>query len=397
MESSYLSQSKDDYAKLLMANGCIERSVEVANLDLYDPIFKERPIHNQAEPIAKDYNEMIKEAYSDINTLTICYRDAGSKFTDLMISTRARLDAIKKKLLIEKGKLEDTNILCNRYPDFNKVISIDNTNLTGTYSYEDNIISCPVVDYSNVSYSVEDITGNGYEGNNYVYKNNKFVAESLYTGNRKFITDDSIITSYDYSRITSSNLEKDVFPLVNFDSKEAIVTLTLKSSASFNKIKLFISSKDTYLTAINISDDGIEYRSVLQNPIELNNESLKYDSTQYIAGSGLLCFPSTHYVKITLASNGVTDDLIAFKKTILVEDEDTNDSTTTPTPDDESSKDDTDWYYDKSQNTVTDKVYYTTTEKYNPVHTEWGMYIEPTPFNTSGDSHGIKETDRWNN
>lgn len=319
MESKFITQSKEDYARLLMMNGSTKRSQEVAELDDYEPVFKERLTHEQAEPCVKDFNEMVNESYIDINALTIGFRDAARDFQSLMVNTDARLKNIKRQLNIEKEKLEDLNILCNQYSDFNTVVSLDDTMLFGNYSYDNGIIGCAVNSYSPVDYTITSIDGNGYEGNDYVYKNDKFLKTSIDTSNRRFINDSSLLTIYEYSRITASNSEKDVFQYVNFDSIEAKQTISITSANDFNKIKINISSKDTFLTAVSTSVDGISYKNILKSPIELNNDSLKYDKINYIANSGLLCFPSTRYLKITLESNGVTDDIIAFEKTVVID------------------------------------------------------------------------------
>lgn len=319
MESRFITQSKEDFARSLMINGSTTRSQEIAELDDYEPVFKKRLTHEQAEPCVKDYNEMVNESYIDINALIVGFRDAGRDFQNLMLSTDARLKSIKRQLMIEKEKLEDLNILCNQYSDFNTVVTLDNTQLFGNYSYDNGVIGCAVNSHEPINYSIVNVDGNGYEGNGYVYKNNKFLKDSLDTSNRRFINDNSNMTIYEYSRITASNSEKEVFQYVNFDSIEAKQTITITSQSEFNKIKIQLSSKDTFLTAVSTSEDGISYKNILKAPIELNNDSLKYDKINYIANSGMLCFPSTKYLKVSLASNGVTDDVIAFEKTIIVE------------------------------------------------------------------------------
>lgn len=317
MESRYIEQSKQDFAQLLLANGSIERSKEIAELDSYEPVFKFREAHDQAEPSAKDLNEMINESYVDINAITIGFREAGKSFHNLMKATDAKLTAVKRQLLIEKEKLEDLNILCNQYTDFNTTINLNDTNLIGNYGYENGILCAPVQSNEAITYAITDIDGNGYEGNDYVYKDNKFLKESIDTSNRRFINDNNNLTVYEYSRITANNSEKEIFQHVNFDSVEAKATLSIASVNPFNQIKIYASSKDTFLSSVAVSTDGISYKNILSAPIEINNESLKYEKVNYIAGSGMLCFPSTKYLKITLQSNGVVDDVIAFEHTVV--------------------------------------------------------------------------------
>lgn len=329
MESRFIDQSKQDYSKMLLANGSLERSKEVAELDSYEPVFKFRPAHDQAEPSAKDLNEMINESYVDINALIIGFREAGKDFHNLMLTTDAKLKKIKQQLLIEKEKLDDLNILCNQYTDFNSVINLDDTNLFGSYSYENGIISSKVQSQEAVSYTISGIDGNGYEGNDYVYKSDAFLKDSIDTSSRSYINDNNDLTIYEYSRITASNSEKDVFQYVNFDSIEAKATISITSINEFNKIIINVSSKDTYLTGVLTSTDGISYKNVLSEPIEVNNETLKYENVNYIASSGMLCFPSTKYLKLVFESNGVTDDVLAFEKVTIIDKSTTEEKTVT--------------------------------------------------------------------
>jgi len=319
MDSRFIDQSKQDYSKMLLANGSLERSKEIAELNSYEPIFKFRPAHDQAEPSAKDLNEMINESYVDINALIVGFREAGKDFHNLMLATDAKLKKIKQQLLIEKEKLDDLNILCNQYTDFNSVINLDDTKLFGSYSYDNGIISAKVQSQEAIPYTIAGIDGNGYEGNDYVYKSDAFLKKSIDTSNRNYINDNNDLTVYEYSRITASNSEKDVFQYVNFDSIEAKVTISMTSINEFNKIIINVSSKDTFLTAVLTSTDGISYKNVLSKPIEVNNDTLKYDNVNYIASSGMLCFPSTKYLKLVFESNGVTDDVLAFEKVTVID------------------------------------------------------------------------------
>ena len=314
----FLRQSKDDYVKLLIANGALEQAEEMVNRDIYEPFLTVRESHPQLEPSPKNYNEMITESYHDIYTLYQCLSDSAYDFSELMTSTKKRLDVVKKQLLVQKEKLEDLNILCGKYMDFDTVISLDETNLTGSYSISDGVISAKATSQDKIGYSLESIEGNGYEGNEYVYKNNAFLKKTIDTSNRKFITDSNILTTYEYSRITANNSESEIVSAINQDSIEAKMTMTLSSKTAFNKVKINVASKDTVITNISTSVDGITYHSILNSVIKINDAAAKYGADSgYIANSGLLCFPSTYYLKITLESDGVTDDIIAFEKTVI--------------------------------------------------------------------------------
>lgn len=324
MESKYIEQSKQDFIELLIQNGSTKKAQEILKKDIYEPIYTYKGIHEYEETNVREYNDMVNEVYHDINALTIGFRDCAKNYYNLMAETKERLSVIQEDLKIERDKLIDVNILCNKYTDFSTVMDLTDDDLYGSYSYENGIIASVIKGSSKIPYNIERIDGNGYEGNDYVYKDNKFVSASMNTNNREYIKDDSTITAFEYSRITASSSEKEIFQDVNLDSSEARVTLTLSSKSAFNKIIVASSSADAIITTISISDDNVHYKDIMTTPIAINEIS-KFDTVNYTPGSGMLSFPSTHYVRLTMESNSVTDDIIAFEKIEIINDGKIND------------------------------------------------------------------------
>lgn len=318
METGYINSMKQLYAEALLTNGDKTRANEIMSQDLYSPIFKVREAHPDAEPNPKDFNEMICDLVYDLDILNMEFCTIGYAFNDLIESTNSRLKSVKQTINIEKERQQDINMLCNKYTEFSDVIDLTGGDFTGTFSETDGVFSAKVAQQTGVAIQVNAIEGNGYEGNKYVYKNNAFLEETINTSNRKYITDGLEIPHYEYSRITASNTEKDIFPLVNFDSVEAKCVISLYGASKFNNLKIESPQSDLVLIDIATSEDGILFRSVLTSGIDFNNTDKKYEVQNYIPGSGIICFPSTNYVKITLESKSATSDVIAFYKTEIV-------------------------------------------------------------------------------
>lgn len=319
METGYISSLKQLYAESLLKNGDQDRANEIMLQDLYSPIFKVREAHPDAEPNPKDFNEMICDLVHDLSILNMEFCTMAYAFNDLIESTNDRLKSIKHTINAEKERQQDINMLCNKYTEFSDVINLDGDDFTGDFSEENGVFSAAITKQNSVDLQVSSVEGNGYEGNKYVYKNGAFLEETIDTSNRKFITDNLEIPHYEYSRITASNTEKDIFPLVNFDSVEAKCVISLYGTSKFNKLKIESPQTDIELLDVAISEDGVMFKSVLKSNLEFNNTNRKYETKNYIPGSGIICFPSTYYVKITLESKSVTDDTIAFYKTEIVE------------------------------------------------------------------------------
>lgn len=315
METRYISSMKKAYADLLLENGDPDRAMEVAVADTYTPIMKLREAHPEEEPEPKDFNTILNEVVYDTSILKVEYASMGYAFKELMSGTVQRLKSVQKDLAAEKERQQDINLLCNRYTEFGRVLILSSTDFEGGLPGEDNIFHAAVENANAVTLKVVTVEGNGYEGNKYVYKNEAFLEETINTANRKYINDGSDIPLYEYSRITASNSEKDVFPLVNFDSVEAECAITLQATTKVNNLKIESSSKDTLLADLFVSDDGIQFHSVIKEPIDFNNADKKYELANYVPGSGIIAFPNSNYVRVVLRSNAVTDDVIAFSKT----------------------------------------------------------------------------------
>ena len=370
----FITQSKQNYADLLIANGKPDRAKEVMHADLYTPFFIPREAHPESEPFVKAYNEMVTEAYHDIYTLYVDLRNAADRYELLMKTVKTRLDRIKKDLIYQKGIQEDVNILCNIYTDFDSVQPLGPEDFTGNFSVQDEVFCSYIESYNPVTYEIVSIEGNGYEGNEFVYDGKNFISNALDTSNRNFINDNNILTVYEYSRLTASNKEKEIFNLVNLDQVEARCCITLKGNSSINKVVLAVGSKDTRLTGFEVSDDGIAFDNILKKEIAVKDDGTKYkQQTDYMPDSGLFCFPNAKYIRITLESNGVTDETIAFNKVEYIPKGKTKGirPTTSPEPiifhnDNPNEKPDQTYIYNANTGEI-EQVYF----PYDPYRKEW--------------------------
>lgn len=314
---NYAAGIRQTYAQQLLKNGDEDRSREVLTGDPYSPILKVREAYPDAQPSTQDFNEMLQDLIQDMTILNVSFSTAGYSMKDLMLDTRSRLNNVKSMLAAEKERLMDINVLCNKYTDFGTAVNLTGLDFSGNFSEDSGVFTAKVIGTNQVTLNVVTVEGNGYEGNNYVYKDSKFLKDTINTANRASIIDGNDIPLYEYSRITAKNTETDIFPLVNFDSVEAKCSIVISSLDEFNKLKIASPQKDIMVADILISKDGMSFKSVLSKPINLNNVDKKYTTKNYIPGSGIVCFPKTNYLKITLASNSTEDDVIAFSKTII--------------------------------------------------------------------------------
>jgi hypothetical protein len=315
MDRIGLETIKHAYQQNLIENGKNEKAYELAAKELYEPIFTALSSHPEEEPVTDDMNNALTEIGLDLLILNKEIAASSNAFAALMDDMKLRLDAVEQQLHVEEERLKDLNILCGNFAEFDRVTTLTDADFEGEFSTERGITFMAYTTALKViDFSVLQVRGNGYEGNKYVYSKSKFLEESIDTSKHEFINDNSMITAYEYSRLTADASEKLVPTVVNFDKEEAECSIVIGATEVFNTIKLTSDFANVVIKDVLVSaDDGATFQSTLNKPVQINNPDSKYESGEYAYGSGIICFPSTKYLKIVFRSNGSTTDKIAFK------------------------------------------------------------------------------------
>ena len=238
---------------------------------------------------------------------------------NLLADTIDRLDLVKSKILTEKERIQDIKMLCNKYTDFDKVITIDNKNAYGQYNYADNSFLSQVKSYKKNVLHIDDIVGNGSEGNKYIFLNGSYVQDSLNTANRMALIDGSVNSYWEYQRITASATEKylihDFYP----DSEEAKCTITLISTDKMNQLQILTPIDSTKVIGLQYSNDNINYTAMTIPDITFDKLD-SYENTGYIYGSNIISLPNCYCAKITLQSNSSSNDIVAYERSMFTDD-----------------------------------------------------------------------------
>lgn len=286
----------------------------MGNIIKYKPSLSIKEIHPDSEMTSEEFNKNFNEMKNDLNEINSEIIQGTNNFKNLLEETKKQLSLIKTNVITEKERLEDINVLCNRYNDFSNILTVSEKNCITDLSYENNSFSLSKKSSKYVKTEIVDIIGNGYEGNEYVYNNETFINKTNNTALRKYITDKSIITYYEYSRLTAENTEERISSLINFDSIFAKCAITLKSSEAFNILEIISEANDLILEDLSISDDGSNYKKCSINNVRINNKEDRFKTDDYIYGSGILSFKDSKYVKLLLKASSNTKDAIAFVK-----------------------------------------------------------------------------------
>ena len=246
-------------------------------------VYKKTFIHPEEYGNEK-INNAFDKGFTDVSNIDIQLKELAIKTEDVLSRTIKRLDVVKDTINAEKERLQDISMLCNAKTDYDNVIPLKDNSFIGTYTYEDGVFYSGLNTSSSVKFVVDDITGNGYEGNKYVIKDNSYLEDVLSTKTRSALYDNNISSYWEYSRITASSSESYLIADFNTDDAEAKSTVTLRFAS-------------------------------VANEVVINNKDDSYKNEGYVYGSNIISFPSSKYLKITFESIGYTNDVIAFERT----------------------------------------------------------------------------------
>lgn len=314
MERSAIDQIREAHASMYAEMGDHERAKEIATAeDKYVPLFKTREVHPEEEPSLNEINLIFKDIGNDLYIINAELAKAGEKYKNLIDDMKLRLEKVKRDIAIEEERLLDLNMLCGDHSDFDAAETLTADDFTGEFSEEDGVFTAKIIDETPVRLEVLDVKGNGYEGNSFVIKDNRFISETMDTSNRNNMVDNYLSTAYEYSRINADQSENTRFAFINFDGIEAECSITLKASSPVSTIRIQSDMDNLMLKEVSISDDGSVFRPVIEENILFNQVERRYRHGDYIYGTGIISFPLSQYIKITLRSNGHTNEQIAYE------------------------------------------------------------------------------------
>lgn len=270
-------------------------------------------IHPEEEPNIDEINTCISQINTDLSYIDTTLTTIASNYNSLLENAKTKINNIRALIEAEKERQEDINILCNKYSDFSSAITLSDSNFTGDLTISDGIMTGTISSTSDISYTVQDVNGNGQAGNTYVYTNDAFVSDTLDTTVTTNISDGNLTTYYEYQRITMSNSDEGPVSF-NKDSNEAECSIVLYSADTINKIVVNSDRDDLILKEVYVSNDGNSFTLDKEYDVQINKNAQKYSDQEYIYGSGIISVPATQYVKLCFASNGYTDEVLAYEK-----------------------------------------------------------------------------------
>ena len=283
------------------------------------PVFINTSVHGEDQISVSDVNSFLTDITVDIEGLEQELSSAADNYKILLSSIKTRLSFVDDILTAEEERIMDMNTICGNYDEFTKVVSYTPQDVNGTAGVINKKIFCAKTEnLSNISLTISNVDGNVYEGNNYVTLDNgtSLLKDSLQTSNRDNMIDGKETTYYEYSRINASGPKDSSEPVdIVHDSEDVQCTISLEANAQFSMLSLNCTGKLSVNNVHYALDDGYNYQPAMVKPMKLNDSEIKYNDTSMFAGTNVICFPATKYVKLSLSSSEITDDDICYEKT----------------------------------------------------------------------------------
>lgn len=312
MEYLGLKTMKEEYANMLLSKDT-EKANRIFNSSTDTPVTEPLEIHPEEEIQKEIIENQFTDIIVDMQSLSYEVLEATKNYTSLMTDIVTRLNAVDTALEAERNRIQDMNIICGNYNEFTTVKQIKTSDVYGTVGLLGDYIFTAHTDNASVGkFGVTFVEGNGFAGNKFVYNNKEYAINNMNTSNEQNIYDGNPLTIYEYSRLTSIGNKTETTPAeINFDKEEARCSINIRCEDTISMLHLDMDNH-VILEDVLYSDDGIIYKSAWTTPKEINNINQSYIDPNYIYGTGVISFPPSQFIKLQLASNGATDDKLAF-------------------------------------------------------------------------------------
>lgn len=312
MEYLGLKTMKEEYANMLLSKDT-KKANRIFNSSIDTPVTEPLEIHPEEEVQKEIIENQFTDIIVDMQSLNYEVLEATKNYTSLMTNIVTRLNSVDTALEAERNRIQDMNIICGNYNEFTTVKQIRTSDVYGTVGLLGDYIFTAHTDNASVGkFGVTFVDGNGFAGNKFVYNNKEYAINNMNTSNEQNIYDGNPLTIYEYSRLTAIGNKTETTPAeINFDKEEARCAINIRCEDTISMLHLDMDSH-VILEDVLYSDDGIIYKSAWTTPKEINNINQSYIDPNYIYGTGVISFPPSQFIKLQLASNGATDDKLAF-------------------------------------------------------------------------------------
>ena len=281
------------------------------------PIYEDEEFGGDDLPDRRKLLSKAMDVSMDIATLDSKIINTTNEYAKLIVNTVGRLNEVKRRLKQDEQREQDIQFVSQAYKGLSNVVHLNDQNMTGAFCYKNNTFMAAQTSIRQVHFDVTEVVGNGYSGNDYVLADNSFLKDSDDRSKLEYISDDSLLTVYEYSRLCSRDetyyYKASASPsdtsmgldAVNYDDKDATCTFTFhtKGNTAVNMLCIDTDNQDIRILDVQTSNDGMLYTSALTNEIDLAADM--YHAANYVPGSNIVCFPPTSHLKLVVSSGHV--------------------------------------------------------------------------------------------
>lgn len=317
MELTVAKSIRNEYLKLLSEEESFHGVVKnLISKKESEPIYDYEYLNHEEPPDYKKEQRELLEVNLDINIVNQSLVEIKDRIDELISEIDYQINAVNEAVKNETERITDINMLCGNSSEYNMVIPISNEQFTADSKdyvpLKDDVISCNLYEKKEVGYIISNISGNGYQGNRYVYNDGLFEFDEDDKSSIEYIYDESDVTGYEYSRLVTTNKNEVIDSLINYDDKEVKCTVTLNAEQNASSAYIKTENSDLVIESIETSDDGILFVKNISKPIKISETDEIYNDFEYIYGSNIICFKPSKYIRITFSSSNNTNDKIAI-------------------------------------------------------------------------------------
>ena len=274
------------------------------------PLLEITEIEPEADLHYNTEQRQLSEILLDLHSINNGIIEAKDAIKTLISSFDDSLKKVSASVQKQVEQVNDINMLCGHASVYNAIIPVYVTDFQDTSAelLDDKTLGASLAGQEQVPYDVISINGNGYSGNYFVYENGGFVSDINDCSNIEYLMDENDITSYEYSRLYAKQKSNIVNSLINYDDRPVECIITLSAQEAVCKMRLLSQDQKLAITKLETSQDGIHYETRINEPLYINDLSKIYNDNTYIYGSNTLCFPYSHFIRVTLVNDETTQE-----------------------------------------------------------------------------------------
>lgn len=281
-----------------------------------EPIFDIEPLDAESDLTYASEQRQMSEILLDMHAVNNGIMELKNKIQDTVTTVDNTIASILDTAKKQQEQVRDLRVICGKNSAYSSVIPVYASAFPELDAevINDTTFGAMVVNSERIPYDIISLSGNGYSGNFFVYTDKGFENEWLDRSDVSYLMDANDVTVYEYSRLCTQDKKEAISGIVNYDDKEVECVITMMTRTAVCKMLLKSLDFGLAVRKLEVSSDNIIWKTIISDDMYINQKDLNYQQSDYAYGSSILCFPYSYYIRITLANNMPTNDMIAIQE-----------------------------------------------------------------------------------